>query len=403
MHSTLNNGGIGRYQKVAVMLAMLLGSFGIGTGEFAIMGVLQDVAADGGISVTQAGNLISAYAMGVVIGTPLSVLIVARFSRKAQLLTLIGWALLGNIATASSASYPLLLAARFASGLPHGAYFGVASLVAASMFSPSYRGKAVGWIMLGITTATLLGNPLSALIGQTMGWRMVFAAISGIELIATLLMILFLRQNDGESAGNPLAELGALANSQVWLTLAVGAIGFGGVFSVISYVAPALISTSELNPSWLPYILFTFGLGMTLGNYVGGRSADKNLILTIAAALAWSFVTMLLYTVLMHYPYGAFIGIFLVGTNMALVAPLQVRLMDVAENAQTLAASLNHSALNLANAIGPWLAGMAIDRNYGWEFTGYIGAILSLAGFVIFLGSLYANKPGRNVALPQMD
>lgn len=303
-----NAGYLGRSQIAAVMVAMILGSFGIGTGEFAIMGVLQDVATGIGTSVTQVGNLISAYALGVVIGTPLSVLVVARFSKKTQLLILIGWALLGNVATAGSDSYSFLLISRFSSGIPHGAYFGVASLVAASMFSASDRGKAVGLIMLGITTATLLGNPLAALIGKIAGWRLVFVIISAIELSAALLIVLFLANSDAESAGNPLNELGALVNSQVWLTLAVGAIGFGGVFSVISYVAPALTSTSNFNSSLLPYILFVFGLGMTLGNYVGGGSADKNLTVTIASSLAWSFVAMLLYTVLMKNTYTAFWG-----------------------------------------------------------------------------------------------
>lgn len=378
-----------------IMVAMILGSFGVGTGEFAIMGLVPNVAQNVGISITQAGNLISAYALGVVIGTPLSVLLIAKFSRKSQLLMLIGWAVLGNLASSAAGNYDQLLLARFASGLPHGAYFGVASLVAASMVSASERGKAVGWIMLGITTATLVGNPVSTLVGQAVGWRWVFAIISGVELAAALLIAAFLRDTGREAASSPWNELGALANRQVWLTLGVGAIGFGGVFSVISYVAPALAGTSHLNATWVPYVLFAFGLGMMLGNAIGGRAADRNLLLTIAGALAWSCVVMLLYTVLMHQVYTAFLGVFLVGTNMALVAPLQVRLMDVAGDAQTLAASLNHSALNLANAIGPWLGGIAIDRGLGWASTGYVGALLSIGGGVIFMISAASGGRAR--------
>lgn len=383
-------------QIIAVMMALILGSFGIGTGEFAIMGVLQEVAAGVNVSVTQAGNLISAYALGVVIGTPLSVLFVARFTRKSQLLLLIGWTLLGNIATTFATDYTTLLFARFAAGLPHGAYFGVASLVAATMFPVSNRGKAVGWIMVGITSATLIGNPLCTFIGQFVGWREVFGVISGIELIATVLIGLFLTRDRQGETSSPLKEMGALLNRQVWLTLGVGAIGFGGVFAVIGYIAPSLTNSSHMPASWLPYILFVFGMGMTIGNFAGGRSADKNLTLTIMLALGWSLFTMLVYTKLMTDPYFAFLGVFLIGTNMALVAPLQVRLMDVAGNAQTLAASLNHSALNLANAIGPWLVGMAINRNYGWASTGYIGAALSMVGACIFLISIQSEKTVGN-------
>ncbi|WP_290646759.1 MFS transporter [Aquabacterium sp.] len=374
------------------MMALILGSFGIGTGEFAIMGVLQDVATGINTPVTQAGNLISAYALGVVIGTPLSILFVARFPRKTQLLLLMAFAVLGNVATTFSPEYTSLLASRFAAGLPHGAYFGVASLVAANLFPPSQRGKAVGWIMLGITSATLVGNPMCTFIGQAAGWREVFGIISLIEVIAAVLIAVFLTRNEEEPASSPIKEFGALLNRQVWFTLAVGAIGFGGVFAVVGYVAPALTSAASMSPTLLPYVLLVFGLGMTAGNYVGGRSADKNLTATIMLALGWGLFTMLLYTKLMTNPYGAFLGIFLIGTNMALVAPLQVRLMDVAGNAQTLAASLNHSALNLANAIGPWLVGIAIDMKYGWESTGYIGAVLSAVGAAIFLVSLHSEK-----------
>lgn len=387
-----NEQPVSRIALAGVILSLILASFGIGTGEFAIMGLLPDVVQGISVDITDGGHLVSAYALGVVIGTPLAVIFVARLTRKTQLLLLLACTLIGNIATAFAPGYTSLWLARFAAGLPHGAFFGVASLLAASFVAPSDRGRAVGWIMLGITSATLVGNPLATYIGQHADWRVAYLSIATIELVAFLLLALVVRSNTQEAASNPLSELGALKNAQVWLTLGVGAIGFGGVFSVISYVTPALQATAAMPASAIPLVLFVFGIGMTIGNVVGGRAADKGVIATLVGAIAWCIFTMCAYSFLMHTTVGAYIGIFLVGTNMALVAPLQVRLMDVAGRAQTLAASLNHSALNLANALGPWLAGDAISRNYGWEATAYVGVVLGLVGASLLVTSIIIER-----------
>lgn len=387
-----NGQPVTRIALAAAILSLILASFGIGTGEFAIMGLLPDVVQGINVGITDGGHLVSAYALGVVIGTPLAVIFVARLSRKTQLLLLLACTLIGNIATAFAPGFTTLWLARFAAGLPHGAFFGVASLLAASFVAPSDRGRAVGWIMLGITSATLLGNPLATYIGQHADWRTAYLSIAAIELVAFLLLALVIRPSTQEAVSSPLSELGALKNTQVWLTLGIGAIGFGGVFSVISYVAPALEATASISASAVPLVLFTFGIGMTVGNIVGGRAADKGVIATLVGAIAWCIFTMFAYSFLMHTTVGAYIGIFLIGTNMALVAPLQVRLMDVAGRAQTLAASLNHSALNLANAIGPWLAGVAISGDYGWEATAYVGVLLGLVGASLLIASIIVER-----------
>lgn len=383
---------ISRIALAAVILSLVLASFGIGTGEFAVMGLLPEVVQGIGANITDGGHLISAYALGVVIGTPVAIIFVARLSRKTQLLLLLACTLIGNIATAFAPGYTTLLFARFAAGLPHGAFFGVASLLAASLVGPNDRGRAVGWIMLGITSATLVGNPLATYIGQRTDWRVAYLSITAIELVAFVLLAMVIRPSAKEVASSPLSELRALKNVQVWLTLGIGAIAFGGVFSVISYAAPALQSTAAM-PAWaIPLVLFAFGIGMTIGNIVGGRAADKGVVATLIGTIVWSIFTMFAYRSLMYTTVGAFIGVFLVGTNMALVAPLQVRLMDVAGRAQTLAASLNHSALNLANALGPWLAGGAISRNYGWEATAYIGVALGLVGACLLAMSIIIER-----------
>lgn len=376
-------------------LALAVGGFGIGTGEFAMMGLMPEVGVDLGISEPQVGHLISAYALGVVIGAPLLSVLAARMPRRRLLLMLMAMFAVGNFASVMVPGYLPIMTMRFVSGLPHGAYFGVAALVAASMVAPNRRGQAIGRVMLGLTIAALAGNPAATWLGQWLGWRAAFASVGAIGLLTYVLIRAWVPEPHKAMTSSPMRELAALRSEQVWMTLAIGAIGFGGLFAVFSYIAPTLTQITGLSASWVPVALAVFGAGMIIGNIVGGWLADRALIPSIGIVLVWAIAVLALFPFTAANPWLVFPNILLIGSSVALVAPLQIRLMDVAADAQTLAASLNHSAFNVANALGAWMGGMAISAGYGWTSTGWVGAGLAACGLVVFLLSLWRSAHTR--------
>ncbi|UCU95421.1 MFS transporter [Hydrogenophaga taeniospiralis] len=366
------------------MLALGLGSFAIGTGEFVIMGLLPEVAADIGVTIPQAGHVISAYALGVVIGAPVLAVLAARWGRRALLVALMLVFALGNFASAAAPGYASLNALRFVAGMPHGTYFGVAALVAAGLAAPGQRARAVGLVMTGLTLATLLGVPLAAWLGQLFGWRAAFVLVGGIALLAAGMIHRVVPAIAAPADASPLRELDALRNKQVWLTLGIGAIGFGGLFAVFSYVKPTMIEVAGLPLAGVPVVLALFGLGMVIGNVLGSRLADRALMPTVGGMLVWSIVVLVAFVFTAQSVVLGSINIFLIGTVVAIGPALQIRLMDVAGEAQVLAAALNHSAFNMANALGAWLGGVAISAGLGWVSTGWVGALLALAGLGVF-------------------
>ena len=370
------------------MWALGIGAFALGTGEFVIMGLLPEVAADIGVTIPQAGHVISSYALGVVIGAPVLAVAAATWGRRALLVALMLAVALGNFASAAAPGYASLNALRFVAGMPHGTYFGVAALVAAALAAPGQRARAIGLVMSGLTLATLLGVPLAAWLGQHFGWRAAFVLVGAIALLAAGLIQRTLPAMPAPAGASPLRELGALRNKQVWLTLGIGAIGFGGLFSVFSYVKPTMIEVAGLPLSGVPVVLAMFGLGMVAGNVLGSRLADRALMPTVGGMLVWSIVVLLAYVFTAQSVVLGSINIFLIGTTVAIGPALQLRLMDVAGEAQVLAAALNHSAFNLANALGAWLGGLAIAAGLGWTSTGWVGALLALAGLGVFAWAL---------------
>ncbi|SHG71390.1 MFS transporter [Pollutimonas bauzanensis] len=371
-------------RRIAAELSLAVGGFGIGTGEFAIMGLLPDIAADLDLSAPEVGHLISAYALGVVIGAPLISVIAARLPRRLLLILLMGVFAAGNFASALAPSYGSVMLFRFLSGMPHGAYFGVAALVAAAMAEPSRRGQAVGRVLLGLTVAVLIGNPLAVWLGQATSWRAAFAAVGATGLLTMALLRGILPDTPASRLNSPMRELSALRLEQVWLTLGIGAIGFGGLFSVVSYIAPTLTEVSGVAPVWVPFALSFVGVGMIIGNMVGGWLADQALMPAIGVLLVWNILVLALFPFAAGHPWTAMFSMLLIGSGVAIGPPLQIRLMDAAPHAQTLAASLNHSAFNMANALGAWLGGLAIAGGYGWTSTGWVGAALALGGLLIF-------------------
>ena len=379
--------------------ALALGGFGIGTGEFVMMGLLPNVAGNFGISIPVSGHVISAYALGVVVGAPLIAISAARWPRHRLLLLLMACFVVGNLASAVAPGYVSLMAVRFLAGIPHGAYFGVASLVSASLVPMSERARAVGRMMLGLTGATLAGVPLATWIGQSMSWRAAYILVAAIGAAAWILIYACVPRAPAVAGASPARELKALTRPQVWLTLGVGSVGFGGLFCVYSYITPTLTDVSGLSIRYVPYVLAVFGVGMILGNLIGSWLADRALTRTIGGLLLWNAVVLGLFSITAGHVLLVTLVVLLVGTGVAIVPALQIRLMDVAQCAQTLAAALNHSAFNVANALGAWLGGMAIAGGLGWASTGWVGALLALAGFLIFAVSLAAEARNKNVSI----
>ncbi|MCM2395299.1 MFS transporter [Rhizobium sp. S95] len=371
-----------------IEIALAAGGFGIGTGEFVIMGLLPDVATTYGVSVPDAGTVITAYALGVVVGAPIIAVLAAKLPRKTLLLALMGVFALGNILSALAPGFWSFTALRFITGLPHGAYFGVAALVAASMVPPHRRARAVGRVMLGLTIATLIGTPIATFIGQQMNWRSAFFMVGAIGALTVLLIALYLPKDKVAEGASVRRELGAFARLQVWLTLAVAAVGFGGMFSIFSYIAKTTTDTAGMPASMVAIVLALFGIGMNVGNVVGSRMADYSLKGTIGGMLAFNVVLMAIFSLTAADPVMLCICVFLTGCGFAACPAVQTRLMDVAADAQTLAAASNHSAFNIANALGAWLGGLVIANGYGYGATGYVGSALSLLGLVVFLISI---------------
>ncbi|MBH0238843.1 MFS transporter [Methylobrevis albus] len=373
-----------RMAVALVLLALAVGGFGIGTGEFAIMGILPEIARGLGVSVPEAGYAITAYAVGVVIGAPVIAVLSAKLPRRTLLVGLMVIFAIGNAASAMAPDFESFVFIRFLTGLPHGAYFGVAALVAASMVPVHRRTQAVGTVMLGLTIATLVGTPIATWSGQALSWRATFAAVGAIGALTVVLIAIYLPRDKVAAGASALRELGAFRRRQVWLTLGIGAVGFGGLFSVFSYIAPTATEVAGMAPSSVPMLMALFGGGMVAGNVVGAWLADRALMGTIGGALVWCGAVSTLFWLTAEYPVMVGLCSFLVGCSVAIGPALQTRLMDVAADAQTLAAALNHSAFNIANGLGAWLGGVAIIGGYGYAATGWVGALLALAGLVVF-------------------
>lgn len=373
--------------------ALSIGGFAIGTTEFATMSLLRYFAHDLHIDEPTAGHVISAYALGVVVGAPVIAVLSARVPRRTLLVGLMVLFALANALSALAPSYGWMLAFRFLSGLPHGAYFGIAALVAASLVPPERRTQAVGRVLLGLTVATIVGVPLANWLGQAVGWRWGFAVVTALSLSCAAMVALFAPLDRPAANASPLRELGALKSLQVWLTLGIGAIGFGGLFAVYTYLGSTLIEVTRVPEAVTPFIFAAFGVGMTAGNLFVPRFADRALMATAGKLLVWSAVVLGLYTVAAHNVWALTLDIVAIGFGGSLATVLQTRLMDVAGDAQSLAASLNHSAFNVANALGPWLGGMAIAAGYGWASTGLVGCALALGGLIVWGVSVaYGNR-----------
>ena len=377
------DGALPSRHRALILTALTLGGFAIGTSEFASMGLMPDIAADFGVTEPQVGHLISLYALGVVVGAPLLAILGGRLPRRSLLIALMGFYALGNLASALSPGYASMLAFRFVAGLPHGAYFGVAALAAVAISPPEQRGRAVSLVMLGLTVAILLGNPLATWIGQVAGWRWAFVLVAVVAAMTVVLVAMFMPRDRAQSS-RPLDELRAFNRLAVWQALAIGAIGFAGMFSVFSYLAPTMLHVTRVSPGWIPLGLAGFGIGAVIGNVVGGRLFDRLGLRAVPLVLLWAACMLVLYPFMAGTLPGLFVATIAIGLMGAMGPILQSHLMDVAGDAQTLAAASHHAAFNAANALGPWLGGVAIAAGWGWTSTGPVGATMAVLGLLVY-------------------
>ncbi|MFC6354867.1 MFS transporter [Luethyella okanaganae] len=394
------------------LLALALGGFGIGSTEFVAMGLLPNLAsdllpglyaADPSAANAQAGWLISAYALGVVVGAPTIAAAAARWPRKQLLLALLAAFTLGTVASALLPSFELVLAARFLSALPHGAYFGIASLVAASLLGPGKRARGVALVLSGLTIANVVGVPAITWLGQSAGWRAAYLVVAAIFAATFLAVVLAMPWQAGDRAATMRNELKAFTRAQVWFALAIGAIGFGGLFAVYSYVAPLVTDVTGLNAGAVPFVLVVIGVGMTVGNLVGGAFADRSVRRTMYAFFGVMLLALVGLALTATNIVGLLLFLFLVGASAAALAPtIQTRLMDVARDSQSIAAALNHSALNLGNALGAYLGGLAIATGLGYVAPVWIGLGLSAVGvlFAVVTFAIDRERRRRGFVVP---
>jgi DHA1 family inner membrane transport protein len=378
------------------ILSLAMGGFAIGTTEFAMMGLLKEVEEGLAISTPEAGNLISAYALGVVIGAPVFAAFGAKLPRKHLALGLMLFLSVANLTSFIAPDYGLMLVSRFASGLPHGAFFGVAAVIAASLVAPTKRGWAISMVMAGLTVSNVIGVPLATWVGQTFGWRLLFVIVGAIGLGTVAMVWKFVPFEPVHPEASIRRELGALKRLQVWLALLIGIIGFGGFFAVYTYIAHTMTSVAGIPENFIPAVVALYGVGMVVGNIIGGRIADRSVMGTIYFVMPGIAVALVVYAIAANWAWSAFLMAFVVGGIGSMLTPaLQTRLLDAAPGAASLASSLNHSALNIANALGAFLGGTVIAWGWGYVAPALVGAVLAVLGLgvAVISGLVERRKP----------
>jgi DHA1 family inner membrane transport protein len=366
------------------IVALAMGGFTIGTTEFVTMGVLPQVADGVGVSIPAAGRAISAYALGVVVGAPVLAYFGAKLPRQKLLLGLMAAYAVFNGLSALAPDYGTLLVARFLDGLPHGGYFGVASLLAASMVAPERRGRAIAMVLMGLPVANVVGVPAATWLGQSLGWRASYWVVAGLAALTIAMVLAFVPDCPGNPEATGRRELMALRMPQVWFAIVAGAVGFGGMFALFSYVAPMTTRVAHLPQGAVPVFLLTLGVGMLFGNWLAGRLMDWSLRRSLLGSPVALAASLLLSWLLLPHGYLALPALFLVTTvGSVLALGLMMRLIDAAEHAETLGAALSHGSLNIGNALGAWAGGATIAAGFGYRSPLVIGAALSLAGFAV--------------------
>ncbi|KJL30978.1 MFS transporter [Microbacterium azadirachtae] len=379
------------------LLSLAIGSFGIGMTEFVAMGLLPNIAQDllpelwaqnPDEAIGRAGILVSLYALGVVLGAPTIAGLVARFPRHRVMIGLAIALTLGNGLAVVLPTFETVGLARFIAGLPHGAYFGIGALVASDVLGPGKRAKGVAFILTGLTIANVVGVPAGTYLGQHVGWRSAFLVVTIVFAIATVCIAFFVPEHEGDPGRTFRSELRVFRRPQVWFALGTGAIGFGGFFAVYSYIAPVVTERAGA-PQWMvPVTLVVFGLGMTVGNLLGGYFGDRNLRLTLLVGLGAMSVVLVLLAILSFSIWLLVPLSFVMALLSSILSPaIQTRLMEVAGDNQSIAAALNHSALNIGNSLGAFLGGLVIAWGWGFAAPSWVGAGLAVVGLGVAITS----------------
>lgn len=372
-----------RHAGLAI-LALAVGGFAIGTTEFASMGMLPEVARGIGVDIPTAGHLVSAYALGVVVGAPTLAVLGSRLPRRRVLVALMALFAVAHLASLLVTSYWPLMLVRFVAGLPHGAYFGIASLVAASLVDDRRRTQAVSNVLMGLTVANIVGVPAATWLGQALGWQQSYAVVGVLGLVTMAAVSTLVPHQPANPTASVRREFTALRRPQVWLALLIGTVGFGGMFSTYAYISPTLQELGGWSSAAVPWILSLYGLGSTTGAALAGRVARHGILRGIAVLLVLIAILLAVYALLLPYAVVGLAATYALGMLPSMLVPmLQTRLMDVAHEGQSLAAALNHSTLNIANALGAWLGSLVLAAGWGYAWPSRIGVVLAVLGLAV--------------------
>lgn len=371
------------------ILALAVGGFAIGTTEFMTMGLLPQIAAGTGTDIATSGHYVSAYAIGVVVGAPLIAVLAAKVPRKGLLMALMAFFAVTHVATVFASTYGAVMVTRFLSGIPHGAFFGIGALVAASLVSHRRRTTAIATILGGLGVANVVGVPVATVIGQRWSWQAPYVAVGVVGLLTVVAIAVFLPTLPSTREATMRGELRALRRPQVWLALLIGTVGFGGMFAMYSYITPTMTELAGIDETSIPFVLAAYGIGMVSGMVLAGRVAARFGVLRgIIGSLAVIAVLLALFGPAARTLWLAAVMVFLLGLLPSILVPLlQTRLMDVAHDGQSLAATLNHSTLNTANALGAWLGSVVLGLGWGYGAPSLVGAGLAVLGVGIALVS----------------
>jgi MFS transporter, DHA1 family, inner membrane transport protein len=387
------------------LLALALGGFGIGLTEFIASGLLPQVAHDllrqqydrsNSAGVAEAGWIVSTYAAGVVVGAPLIALCTARVPRRQLVLGLLVVFVVGTLASAAAPSFPLLLAARFVAGLPHGAYFGAAGMLASSIMGPGRQARGFAIVLGGLTFANVVGVPLITSLGQATSWRLAYVAIAVVFALAFLAVLLLVPPSSVRQMGSPREELGVLAQGRVWIVVVMISIGLAGFFAVDSYIAPVTTHLAHLSSGTVPWVLVAVGLGMTTGNALGGWLSDSNVSRSLLLGFPCFAATLVLFALTAGTAPGLFAAAFLVGASTVFLAPpLQALLITTAPNANLMGAAINQSSMNIANSLGAAVGALVIGHGLGYRASAWVGAAMALVAWLLALLILRPARTGQ--------
>jgi DHA1 family inner membrane transport protein len=385
------------------LLALAVAAFGIGTTEFVIMGLLPNVARDLDVSIPAAGMLVSGYALGVTIGAPILAIVTARMPRKKALMNLIGVFIVGNLLCAIAPGYAVLMAARVVTAFCHGAFFGIGSVVAAGLVAPNRRAQAIALMFTGLTLANVLGVPLGTALGQALGWRATFWAVTGIGVLAAAALAVCLPAKIEMQETSLVREFSVLKDPQVLMVLGISTLASASLFSVFTYITPILEDVTGFTPHSVTLVLLLFGLGLTVGSTLGGKLADWRLIPSLLAFLVAIGVVLTIFAGTMHSAIPAMATIFFWGIlAFAIVPPLQTLIVDRASHAPNLASTLNQGAFNLGNATGAWLGGLAIGAGAPLTSLPWLGVSMAAASLALTVWSAQIERRSQQapVAAP---